>query len=117
MDLMTKLNMKKAFLKAEDNKKEIYRILVIAESLGLQWGSRTMYGGGTSITVFDGVDIAVEICIMDDGNTISFDREYFTPDFVPSKIEYYRGETLAEIRNEEALYSYELPHYCIVKGA
>lgn len=47
MDLKTKLSFKKAIQKLDGtyNKKELYRVLKVAETFGLEWGTREMYGG------------------------------------------------------------------------
>lgn len=116
MEHKTKIQMKTAFQKARGNKKEIFRLLTIAEKLGLEWGSRAMYGGGTSIEVVDKYDPAILITIYKGEMELSFDEDYFSKDFKPSRLVTYSEEQLADIRNEEALYGYEMPHYKIVKG-
>lgn len=117
MKLKDKLNFKKAIEKVDGtyNKKELYRILKISEKLGLEWGTREMYGGGTEISIHDNLDVIASVTVYENVLDVSFLEEYFKEDFKPSEIQYYNEETLAEIRNEEALYGYEMEHYKIIR--
>jgi hypothetical protein len=113
----TKLQLRAALIKAGGNKKELYRVLLIAEKLGFQWGSRYMYGGGSCVQITDKVDSVAEIIFPGHGShRLDFNEDYFHPAYIPAEIQYYNNEQLAEIRNEEALYGYEMSHYKIIPG-
>jgi hypothetical protein len=112
-----KIYFKKALEKLDGtfDKKELYRILKVSEKLGIEWGTRNMYGGGIEVQVNDNVDTIATISIYENILDVSFLDVYFEINFKPSEIIYYNEEQLAEIRNEEILYGYEMEHFKIVR--
>ena len=117
MNHTIKMQLRRALTSAGGNKKQIYRVLKIAEKLGFQWDSRTMYGGGSCVQICDKIDIVADIIFPShDSYRLDFNEDYFHPKFYPSEIVYYSEEALAEILNEEALYGYEIPRYKIIPG-
>ena len=116
LEFKLKGKLKKAFIEAEDNKKELYRLLKCSEKLGLEWGTRDVYGGGVEVTLNDGLDGVLSFWSHGTQFGLSFNDDYFYSDYEPTRAIYYSEETLAEIRNEEALYNYEMPHYRLEGG-
>lgn len=94
-------------------KKELYRILLIAEKYGWEWNYRDMYGGGTEISIFDGLDKVAQVTLPSTHGEasvrVSYMGDYLKYDFEPLELAPYNPELDAELRNEEALYGYELP--------
>jgi hypothetical protein len=118
MDHKIKLSLKAALEKVAGtyNRKELYRILKVAENLGLEWGCRNMYGGGNEVLIDDNEDNVASIIINNKTIIVAANENYFKEGFVPSYRQYYSEEQLAEIRNEEALYGYEMPHFKIIRS-
>jgi hypothetical protein len=120
----TRIQLRNAFRNAGDDKKELYRLLKVAENLGLEWGTREIYGGGIEVSLQDGYDNIFTFETQankynknaNEFGGIYWNEEYFHKDFEPSYILEYNEETLAEIRNEEALYGYEMPRFRVIQG-
>lgn len=119
MEMQTKLQLKEALKNVHGtyNRKELYRILTISEDLGFEWNSREMYGGGYNVKIYDNHDLVSEIILKKDWHSgkdtidVRFEDDYFTSDFRPLRKVYYSGEYLAEIKNEQALYGYEMEEF------
>jgi hypothetical protein len=94
-------------------KVDLYRVLKVSETQGWTWSSRTMYGGGTEVTLRDGHDDVAYVILPDyplnAPISVGFMEEYLTEGFEPTELMPYNEELDAELRNEEALYKYELP--------
>lgn len=94
-------------------KKELYRVLLIAKREGWEVGSRKMYGGGTAIGIWEVINNRsadfVTVCVMGEDVQVDLDESYFKPDFELPWLPEFNPELEAELRNEEALYKYELP--------
>lgn len=97
----------------QDTKRELYRVLLISKEQGWGWAMRDVYGGGKDITIYDGLDVIATVYLATHMKEARMDahfmEEYLRPDFVPTKLAPYNEELDAELRNEEALYQYELP--------
>ena len=109
--------LKKAFDRAKEDKKELFKLLKISETLGLEWDYRPMYGGGTAVQLMDINDIVIEFFTSKSKvENLTFNEDYFCEDYIATKVQGYSDEQLAEIRNEEALYGYEMPHLRVIQG-
>lgn len=97
----TKMQLQAALRNAGNDKKEIYRILKVCESLGLKWGSRAVYGGGTEISIDDKLDEVAILYLHDGRHHLEFNEKYFDPAFKPTTWEDLRRR---EIEAEEAIY-------------
>lgn len=95
---------------------KIYELLEASEQKGFTWGERKMYGGGINIVVYDEHDTVIDITFYNDEILVSVNQNYFHEKYVATEVIYLNNEQLAEIRNEEALYGYELPHYRVHHG-
>lgn len=90
-------------------RKSLYITLLKAEELGWTWGVRNMYGGGKEISLYEE---DAPVAFMYEGNSgllqVEYYDDYFKTDFkLPDKIP-YNHELDAELKNEEALYGYQL---------
>lgn len=97
----------------KDVKKDLFRVLKVAETQGWKWGTRSCYGGGSEVSIWDGHDDIALLFIpdypVDARITAQFMAEYLRPDFEPTQLREYNEELDAELKNEEALFGYKLP--------
>jgi hypothetical protein len=98
----------------ENVRKDLYRVLKTSEEQGWTWSVREMYGGGKEVSVWDGHDDIAYVQILDymedkANVSVQFMAEYLTAGFEPTELMPYNEELDAEMRNEEALYKYEMP--------
>ncbi|MNV53412.1 hypothetical protein D3C71_1455570 [compost metagenome] len=97
---------------SQDSKRDLFRIMLLAEEQGWKWTIRNMYGGGQELNFMDGLDTIASVYlphVPPEKVGVSFMTDYLREDFVPTVLQEYNEELDAELRNEEALYRYELP--------